>query len=49
MALVGFQYEPVRLDVNEVCFEKEQDILIHAKNRRKFKALLNRVDVVNET
>ena len=26
MALVGFQYEPVRLDVNEVCFEEEQDI-----------------------
>ena len=25
MALVGFYYEPVSLDVNEVCFE-EQDI-----------------------
>ena len=23
MALVGFQYEPVSLDVNEVCFEEE--------------------------
>ena len=27
MALVGFQYEPVSLDVNEVCFGEEQDIL----------------------
>ena len=26
MALVGFQYEPVSLDVNEVCFDEEQDI-----------------------
>ena len=26
MALVGFQDEPVSLDVNEVCFEEEQDI-----------------------
>ena len=25
MALVGFQYEPVTLDVNYVCFEEEQD------------------------
>ena len=24
MALVGFQYEPVSLDVNEVFFEKEE-------------------------
>ena len=26
MALIGFQYEPLRLYVNEVCFEKKQDI-----------------------
>ena len=26
MALVGFQYEKVSLDANEVCFEEEQDI-----------------------
>ena len=26
MALVGFQYELVSLDVNEICFEEEQDI-----------------------
>ena len=26
MALVGFQYEPGSLDVNESCFEEEQDI-----------------------
>ena len=35
MALVGFQYEPVSLDVNEVCFEEEQDILnTHEKSRK---------------
>ena len=26
MALLGFQYLPVSLDVNEVCFEEELDI-----------------------
>ena len=26
MALVGFQYEPVSLDVNKVFFGEEQDI-----------------------
>ena len=26
MVLVGFQYEPVSLDVNRVCFKEEQDI-----------------------
>ena len=26
MALIGFQFEPVSLRVNEVCFEGEQDI-----------------------
>ena len=26
MVLIGLQYEPVSLDVNEVCFEEEQDI-----------------------
>ena len=26
MALVGFQYEPVSLDVNKICLEEEQDI-----------------------
>ena len=26
MALVVFQYEPVSLDVNKVCFKEEQDI-----------------------
>ena len=35
MALVGFQYEPVCLDVNEVCFEEEQEILnIREKSRK---------------
>ena len=26
MALVGFQYEPLSLDVNKAYFEEEQDI-----------------------
>ena len=26
MTLVEFQYEPVTLDIKEVCFEEEQDI-----------------------
>ena len=26
MVLVRFQYEPVSLDVNEVCLDEEQDI-----------------------
>ena len=35
MALVGFQYEPVSLDVNEVCFEEEQNITnTHEKSRK---------------
>ena len=34
MALVGFQYEPVSLDVNEVCFE-EQDIPDTREKSRK--------------
>ena len=47
MALVGFQYEPVSLDPNKVCFEEERDIYV--KNRGKVKALLIGVDVGNET
>ena len=35
MALVGFQYEPVSLDVNEVCFEEEQDIRNTREKSRK--------------
>ena len=35
MALVGFQHEPVTLDVNEVCFEEEQDIPNTRKKTRK--------------
>ena len=42
IALVGFQYEPVSLDVNEVCFED-------VKHQEKVtKWLLNGVDVGNE-
>ena len=35
MALVGFQHEPVSLDVNEVCFEEEQDIPNAREKSRK--------------
>ena len=35
MALVGFQYELLSLDVNEVCFEGEQDIPDTCKKPRK--------------
>ena len=35
MALAGFQYEPVSLDVNEVCFEEEQDIPNMREKSRK--------------
>ena len=35
MALVGFQYEPVSLDINEVCFEEEQDIPDTREKSRK--------------
>ena len=48
MALVGFQYEPVSLDVEEACFEEDQDIpIIRVKNQEKVKALLNSADVGN--
>ena len=50
MALVGFQFEPVSLDVIEVCFEEEKNriSLTHVTNQEKVKALLNGVDVRNE-
>ena len=35
MALVGFQYEPVSLDVNKVCFGEEQDIYNAREKSRK--------------
>ena len=35
MALVGFRYELVSLDVNEVCFEEEQDISNTREKSRK--------------
>ena len=35
MALVGFQYEPVSLDLNKVCFEEEQDISNTCEKSRK--------------
>ena len=33
MALVGLQYKPLSLDVNEVCYNKEQDILTILEKR----------------
>ena len=41
MALVGFQYEPVNLDLNEVYFDSQ--------DQEKVKALLIGVDVRKET
>ena len=35
MAVVKFQYEPVSLGVNEVCFDKEQDIRNTREKSRK--------------
>ena len=35
MALVGLQYEPLSLAVNEVCFEEEQDIPNVCEKSRK--------------
>ena len=35
MTLVGFQYEPVSLDVNYVCFEEEQYIPNTREKSRK--------------
>ena len=35
MALVGFQYEPVSLDVNKICIDEEQDIPNTREKSRK--------------
>ena len=35
MALAGFQYEPASLDVNEACFDVEQDIPDTREKSRK--------------
>ena len=42
MALVGFQYEPGSLDVNEVCFEEEQDIPNTSEKSRKSQSVTKR-------
>ena len=39
MALVGFKYEPVSLDVNKVCFEEEQDIPNTYEKSRKSQSI----------
>ena len=40
MALVGFQYEPVSLKVNKVCFDEEQDILNTREQSRKRQSII---------
>ena len=45
MALVGFQYESVSLDVNKVCLMRSRLSLIHLNNQENVKALLNGIDV----
>ena len=48
MASGGFQYEPVRLDVSEVCFNEGQNAPnMWEKSSKKVKALLNDADVGN--
>ena len=39
MALVGFHYEPVTLDVNEACFDEEQDIPNTREKSRKSQSI----------
>ena len=39
MALVGFQYETVRLNVNEDFFEEEQDIPNSREKSRESKSI----------
>ena len=45
MVLVGFQYELVSLNANDVCFDEGQDI--HNTREKSRKDLLNGVDVGN--
>ena len=49
MALAEFQYEPVSLDVNRVCFEEEQGIPNTREKSRKTQLLLSGVSVGHET
>ena len=42
MTLVGFQYEPGSFDVNEVCFEEEQDIPNTREKSRKSQSVTER-------
>ena len=49
MALVGFQYEPVGLDVHEVCFKEEQDIPSTCQKSKKSQSVTECVAVGNET
>ena len=44
-----FQYGPVSLDVNKVCFEEGQDIPNRNEKSEELKASVNCVDVRNET
>ena len=48
MVLVGVQYEAASLDVNEVCFEEEQDIPNTREKSGKGQLLLNDLDLGNE-
>ena len=45
MALVGFQYEPVSLDV---VFALKKSRILCVKNQEKVKTLLNDADLGNE-
>ena len=39
MTLVGFQYEPINLDVNKICFEEEHDIPNTPEKSRKSQSI----------
>ena len=40
MALAEFQYEPVSLDVHEVCFEEDQDVRNTFEKSRKSQSIV---------
>ena len=48
MALVGFSYQPVSLNVNKVCFEEEYNIRNMLKKSRIFQTVTEWCNVENE-
>ena len=48
MDLVGFSYQPVRLNVNKVCFKEEHNIRNTLKKTRIFQTVTEWCNVENE-